>query len=106
MIESPPLRKAYFLIKKNQIRRKMGIYKKALSVVIDVTIAIYLLLIGGYVFASIFIIGDFINDYYEYFVRIEKFARERYWLFVTILPLRYINLSFSRPGVSFTSAEY
>lgn len=56
MIKNPPLLKAYFFIKKNQFRKKMNIYKMAFSVIIDTTIAIYLLIIGLYLFASMFIV--------------------------------------------------
>lgn len=81
-------------------------YKLAFSVVVDKTTAIYLLLIGGYLFASFFILGDFVNEHYDFFMMIEEQAEKRLWLIVTILPIRYVTQSFRMPGIVFSSSEY
>lgn len=106
MIPKSPLRKAYLLIKRNRSRRKMDMYKLAFGVLVDRTTAIYILLIGGYLFASIFIVGDMVGDYYEQFMMIEEIATTRFWFIFTVLPIRYITQSFGKPGVIFSSTEY
>lgn len=106
MIDKPPLHHAYRLIKKNRFLRKKKMYQLALSVMVDRTTAFYLLIICGYVFVSLFIVGDFISDYQNQFSMIEEIAETRFWLFLTILPIRYLNQSFSNPGVMFSSSEY
>src|SRR5690625_270070 len=106
MTYKAPLHQAYQLIRRNRFLRKKKMYQLALSVMVDRTTFFYLLVIGGYVFVSFFIIGDFINDYQEQFILIEEVASTRFWLFLTILPIRYLNQSFSQPGVIFSSSEY
>src|SRR5690625_1456703 len=106
MIQKPPLNEAYQLIKRNRFRRKKRMYQLAFSVMVDRTTAFYLLLLCGYFLVSLFIVGDFINDYHEQFIMIEEVAASRFWLILTILPLRYLNQSFSKPGVIFSSSEY
>lgn len=106
MMNKPSLRSAYLFIKKNRFRKKSAIYKQAIGVTVDPVIAIYLALIGGYAIVSFFILGDFISDYHDNFIFIEEQATSRFWLILTILPLRYITQSFSMPGVIFSSSEY
>lgn len=106
MIRKSSLNQAYQLIKRNRLRRKMKMYQLAFGVLVDRTTAFYLLLLGGYIIVGFFIVGDFINDYYEQFMMVEEFAASRFWLILTILPLRYLNQSFSKPGVMFSSSEY
>ncbi len=106
MIQKAPLHQAYQLIKRNRFQRKLKMYQLAFSVMVDRTTAFYLLLLGGYVFVSFFIVGDLINDYHKQFIMIEEVATTRFWLILTILPIRYLNQSFSKPGVMFTSSEY
>lgn len=106
MTKDPSHFKAYSLIKKNRIIRKINTYKLALSVVIDKTIAIYLLVIGVYVLASFFIASDFIDNYDENFLIWEKHAVENIWTIFTAVPLAFIIQSFRNPGVVFSSSEY
>jgi hypothetical protein len=106
MIKKAPLYQAYSLIKRERARRKMKMYKLAFGVMVDRTTAFYLVVLSGYVFVSAFMIGDFTNDYYEQFIMIEELAESKLWLTLTILPLRYLNQSFSKPGVMFSSSEY
>lgn len=97
---------AFLFIKKNRLRKKSNFHKMALRLMVDFTTAIYLLLIGGYVIASLFIMGDIIETYYHYFVFAEEQAVKRYWLLLTILPVRYVIRSFRDPGIIFSSSEY
>lgn len=106
MTHNSALYQAYKLIKRNRFRRKKKMYQLALSVMVDRTTFFYLLVIGGYAFVSFFIIGDIISDYEEQFMIIEEVAVTRFWLFLTILPIRYLNQAFSHPGVMFSSSEY
>lgn len=101
-----PLHQAYQFIRRNRFLRKKKMYQLALHVIVDRTTFFYLLVIGGYVFVSFLMIGDFINDYQEQFMFIEEVASTQFWLFLTILPIRYLNQSFSQPGVIFSSSEY
>src|SRR5690625_3067093 len=98
MMNKPPLINAYLFIKKNRFRKKSKIYRQAIVMMIDPVIAIYLLLFGGYVIASFFILGDFISDHHDNFIFVEEQAASRFWLILTILPLRYITQSFRMPG--------
>lgn len=106
MINKSPLKKAYQLIKRNRSQRKRDMYKLALGVLVDRTTAIYLSILGVYLFAAIFILGDFTKEYYDYFILIEEIAEARLWLIITILPIRYMTQSFGKPGVTFSSSEY
>lgn len=106
MIRQAPLRQAMNLIQKERLRRKWDIHKLALSVIIDKTTAIYLLVIAGYIFISLFIVGDVIKGYHDYFLIIETQLRSRIWMVATLLPIVYMIQSFSRPGVVFSKTEY
>lgn len=99
-------RKANQFIKKERLKRKLKMYKLAFQVLVDRTTAIYLLILVGYLFASFFIVGDFIRDYEPYFTVVEQQAIVRLPLLFTLLPLRYIIQSFSRPGIIYSSSEY
>src|SRR5690625_2274189 len=107
MINKPPLLSTYLFVKKNRFWKKGIIYYLAIGVMIDPVITIYLVLIGSYaIISSCFILGDFINDHHDNFIFIEAQAASRFWLILTILPLRYMLQSFSNPGVIFSSSEY
>lgn len=106
MIKKSPHLKVYSLIQKNRMIRKIRIYKLALSVVVDKTTAIYLIVIGLYGLASFFMMNDFINDYYDSFLLWEELAQENFWRVITVLPVPYIIQSFNRPGVIYSSSEY
>lgn len=97
---------AYWFIRSNRFRKKRTIYNMLISLSIDKTTAVYSLIVGGYVFASIFIFNDFLDLYQEEFQFIEQQAEERFWLVLTIVPLRFIFQSFRHPGVLITSSEY
>lgn len=98
--------RAFLFIRKNRFRKKSNVYKMALRLMVDPVIAIYLVLIGGYVIASLFIMGDVIQSYHHYFVLAEQQAILRYWIVVAIFPMRFIMQSFQQPGVIFSSSEY
>lgn len=106
MNRTVPLVRAFLFIKNNRFRKKVTLYKTAISYMVDFTIAIYLLLIVGYVIASIFIVGDAIQTYQHYFKLAGEQALMRYWMVAAILPMRYVVGSFSQPGVLFSSSEY
>lgn len=106
MSNNIPLLRAYFFMKTNRLRKKGKIYKQAIDVMIDPVIAFYLLLFGGYVVVSFFILGDSIREYNDHFRLIENQARARLWLIFAILPIRYILQAFTKPGVVFSSAAY
>lgn len=106
MIRHAPLRQAMSLIKKNRRKRKIDIHKMAFGLMVDKTTAVYLLIIVGYIFISMFIVGDFINDYYDQFIMVETQMQKRIWTIFTILPIAYVIQSFSRPGILFSKTEY
>ncbi|MFD2043866.1 hypothetical protein ACFSTA_07355 [Ornithinibacillus salinisoli] len=106
MTASRSLWGTYLFLKKSRSRKKRKMYKMAFDLMIDKTTAVYLVIVGGYAFASIFIFGDFIREFDDQFAFIEEQAPKRFWLILSVLPLRYINLSFRNPGVIFSSSEY
>lgn len=106
MNRSKPLINAFFLIKKNRFRRKLEMHKKALQLMIDGTTAFYSLILVGYVVISVFMVGDFLEEYNHFFLMVEKEARRNFWLVITAIPIRNVMQSFSRPGIIFSSSEY
>lgn len=96
----------YSLIKRNRFIRKFHTYKLALNVVIDKTIAIYLLVMGLYGLAGFFIANDLIHDYYDHFQLWEAELQENFRTIFTVLPIIYIIQAFKNPGVTFSSSEY
>ncbi|MBC5636972.1 hypothetical protein H8S33_09090 [Ornithinibacillus sp. BX22] len=97
---------AYWLIRRGRARKKMKVYKKMMALSFDLTTSLYSLIVGGYVFASIFIFNDFLAAYQDQFLFIEEQLTERFWLIFSILPLRYVFQSFRNPGILITSSEY
>ncbi|PAV30697.1 hypothetical protein CIL05_06240 [Virgibacillus profundi] len=106
MIREAPVWKAYWFIRKNRRRKKRKINKIALGLMVDKTTGAYLLLLGAYLFASLFIFGDFIQEFNPYFILIEENLKKGFWLILTALPIRYIMKSFREPGLKFSSSEY
>lgn len=102
----PSLIRAFLFIRKNRFRKKREFYMMAIRLMIDPVIAIYLVLIGGYVIASLFIMGGIIETYHHYFILAQEQAILRYWIVVAIFPLRYLLRSFQQPGVIFSSSDY
>ncbi|MEN2466941.1 hypothetical protein [Ornithinibacillus sp. JPR2-1] len=97
---------AYWLIRRGRARKKMKVYKKMMALSFDLTTSLYSLIVGGYVFASIFIFNDILAAYQDQFLFIEEQLTERFWLIFSILPLRYVFQSFRNPGILITSSEY
>ncbi|WP_042142410.1 hypothetical protein [Paucisalibacillus sp. EB02] len=97
---------AYWLIRSNRFRKKRAIKKQLVQLSFDKTTTFYSLIVGGYVFASIFIFNDFMRQFEDYFIFIEQQMVERFWLILTIVPIRYVFKSFRNPGVLITSSEY
>ena len=106
MIDPASLHKPYLFVKWNRIRKKWSMSKMALRMMIDWTIAIYSIVLFGYVFASIFILGDTLEQFSHLFDHIELIALERVGLVMTILPIVNTAKSFKDPGISFTSSEH
>ncbi|WP_404451190.1 hypothetical protein LG329_12640 [Virgibacillus necropolis] len=102
---NPTLIRAFLFIKRNRIRKKSDFYMMAIRVMVDPVIAIYLVLMGGYVIASLFIMGDIIQANHDNFMLAEEQAILRYWVVVTILPIRYVTRSLRDPGITFSSSE-
>ncbi|SFE29987.1 hypothetical protein SAMN05216238_11262 [Lentibacillus persicus] len=96
----------YYFIRKSRFRKKKIINKMAMEVMIDKTTAVYLALLGGYVFASLFIFGDVLDSFQEEFLFLEANAQKGFWVILTALPIRYIFKSFRDPGILFSSTEY
>lgn len=97
---------SYWLIRSNRFRKKRAIKKQLVMLSLDKTTAFYSLIVGGYVFASIFIFNDFMQQFDDYFLIIEQQMGERFWLILTLVPIRYVFQSFRNPGVLITSSEY
>ncbi|MFS0675045.1 hypothetical protein [Ornithinibacillus sp. 179-J 7C1 HS] len=97
---------AYRTIKRGRARKKRMVYKKLLVLSFDLTTTIYSLILGGYVFATIFIFNDFLATYQNQFLFIEQQLTDRFWLILAIFPLRYVFQSFRIPGIVITSSEY
>ncbi|WP_026908586.1 hypothetical protein [Paucisalibacillus globulus] len=97
---------AYWLIRSNRFRKKRMIKKQLAQISFDKTTILYSLIVGGYVFASIFIFNDFMRQFQDEFIFIEQQMEERFWLILTIVPIRYVFKSFRNPGVLITSSEY
>lgn len=106
MMSEAPLIKAYLFLKKNRFRKKIRIYKMALSMMIDKTIAIYLGLLVIYLICSLFIFGDYFHAFDDIFMVIEANKSKGIWLILTALPIRYVFRSFQDPGVIFSTTEY
>lgn len=106
MNESSSLIKTYLFIRKNRFRRKQGLYKTALSIMVDKTTAVYLLVLVGYLIASFFIVGDFISDYNETFVSLEGYLDNYIGLILILIPIRAMMGSFSKPGIIYSTSEH
>lgn len=106
MIKEASLNKVYWFIKKKRFRKKQQIYKMALSLMIDKTIAAYLGLLVIYLICSIFIFGDYVHAFDDIFIAIGENRSKGFWLILTVLPIRYVFRSFQDPGVIFSTTEY
>ncbi|WP_186576307.1 hypothetical protein [Aquibacillus kalidii] len=93
---------AYYLIKKNRVQKKRKLYKLALGVSFDLTVSIYL---GLFLLFGAFILFDTIKQYQHYFLEIESFISSNIVLLPLLFVIRPLYLSFTKPGILFTSAE-
>ncbi|SHG32365.1 hypothetical protein [Ornithinibacillus halophilus] len=105
MSNQPRLWNVLFFLKRNRARKKRQLRKMAFQLMVDKTTGFYLLVLGGYLFASIFIFGDMINKYEGMFLTFEKAAMERVGFLITALPMAYVFQSIKNPGIIFTSSE-
>ncbi|WP_047985419.1 hypothetical protein [Ornithinibacillus californiensis] len=97
---------AYLPVRKGRFRKKKAVYKTLVALSFDIITIIYSIIVGGYVFASIFIFNDFFKVFQDEFQFVETQLNERFWLILSIVPLRYIFQSFRNPGITITSSEY
>lgn len=98
--------KAISLIHKSRLKKKISLYKTALGVVIDKTIAFYLAIFLAYVVFSLINMLEYLSDYEPIFREIEKNGREYFPVIFTAIPLIYVFRSFRKPGVIFSTSEY
>ncbi|GGA84306.1 hypothetical protein [Ornithinibacillus halotolerans] len=102
----PSTWQAYWFIKQNRIRKKRKVRKQFVQLNFDLTTTIYSLVLVGYLFATIFIFNDFLGQFHEQFMFIESQMVDRFWLILTIVPIRFIFKSFREPGILITNSEY
>lgn len=100
------LNQTYLFIRKNRFNRKKRLYNMAFGVMIDKTIAVYLLVLLGYFIASLFIMGDVITEFDKYFTDIEAYMIKYLSLIPTIIPIKSIFQSFSKPGIIYSTSEH
>ncbi|WP_067730274.1 hypothetical protein [Oceanobacillus damuensis] len=98
--------KSYLFVRRNRFLKKKKIYKKAFDLMFDKVIAIYTMVLCGYMIAGLFIFGDFLEMFHGYFFSIEQNATIGFWLILSALPIRYVIKSFREPGMVFSSSEY
>lgn len=96
---------AYSFLGRQRFKKKLNIYQLALKTVIDKTIAFYLVVMFGYFFMTMFVFGDVLGEYHEQFLWLEEQGERFFYLLITVIPFRYIFLSFQHPGVMFSSSE-
>lgn len=106
MIRRPSLLKSFLFIRRNRFKKKRKLNKMALELLLDKTTAIYLGLLFAYVFATMFIFGDVMAEFNDYFLIVEENAQKGFWLLIAALPIRYMFNAFREPGVLFSTAEY
>lgn len=98
---------AYRWIKRNRLIKKVNLYKLALGVAIDRTIAIY-----SVAFSLYFIIGSIVafdgNEFFkqQWISQVEHILVDIYPYLPTFLPILFIFSSFRDPGILFARAEY
>ncbi|WP_010098124.1 hypothetical protein [Ornithinibacillus scapharcae] len=102
----PSTLKSYLFLKRNRAKKKRAVKKQLWQMSMDKTTAFYLVILGAYVFASIFIFNDYLKVFEDEFIFIEKLLAERFWLILSIVPIRYVFQAFRHPGVLITSSEY
>ena len=106
MIRQPSSWKAYIHIRRSRFRKKYKLIKMALQMMIDKTIAIYLVILLGYAVSAFFIFADLATTYQSELQFFETEAEARFWLILTVIPLRYLFQAFRLPSVFITSSDY
>lgn len=100
--------KAYYFIKRERLRKKVGVYRLLVSITFDFTNLFYLCVLLGYFLYSFISYGEIPSFYKQISEIITPFLEQRLqiaWL-LTMLPPLYVIRSFQRPGVLFSSAEW
>ncbi|WP_209478828.1 hypothetical protein [Virgibacillus litoralis] len=98
--------RAYWLIRRGRFAKKKKVYKQVAAIVIDLTTAIYVAALVGYIGVSLFLTGNIIEELAPFFAFVEENASKGYLLLLSVLPIRYIVRSFQHPGLLFSTSEY
>ncbi|WP_443257393.1 hypothetical protein [Virgibacillus sp. L01] len=98
--------RAYWLIRRGRFAKKKKVYKQVAAVVFDLTTAIYVAALVGYIGLSLFLTGNISEELAPFFAFIEENASKGYLLLLSVLPIRYIVRSFQHPGILFSTSEY
>lgn len=102
MSQAPSTYQVYRHINKNRSKKKRYLYKLAFGVALDKTTLTYLAF-----FAVLGLMGahDTLKQMHPFFIFAEQVVRENYSSLLILAVLRPLSLSFTRPGVRFSSAE-
>lgn len=100
---NPSTFQVYTYLKKNRMKKKQTLYKLALGISIDKTIAIYLAFTIAF---GLFIAFDFIERYESWFTNLEAMLSTYYLTAMLIFLIRPVMASFTKPGILFSSAEF
>ncbi|WP_017473815.1 hypothetical protein [Amphibacillus jilinensis] len=92
----------YRYIKKNQAKKKRYLNQMVFLTLFDRTYMIYLIIFG---FLLMLAVRDMLAPYHYLFEYIESLIESGYTGFLLFGMLRPLSLSFTRPGIMFTSAE-
>ncbi|SDQ90460.1 hypothetical protein [Virgibacillus salinus] len=98
--------RAYWLIRRGRFAKKKKVYKQVAAVVFDLTTAIYVAALVGYIGMSLFLTGNITEELAPFFTFVEENASKGYLLLLSVLPIRYIVRSFQHPGILFSTSEY
>lgn len=98
--------RAYWLIRRGRFAKKKKVYKQVAGIVFDLTTAIYVAALVGYIGVSLFLTGNISEELAPFFAFVEENASKGYLLLLSVLPIRYIVRSFQHPGILFSTSEY
>lgn len=93
---------AYRQIQHNRSKKKQKMYKLAFGVAFDKVILVYL---GFFMIIGLMIAYDTLLQFQGFFQEIETYFSNHYYLVIFFVIIRALSLSFTRPGVLFSSAE-
>ncbi|MFB1051749.1 hypothetical protein [Paraliobacillus sp. JSM ZJ581] len=93
---------AYRQIQHNRSKKKRKLYKLAFGVAFDKVILAYC---GFFMIMGLMIAYDTLLQFQSFFQGIENYLSNHYYLAIFFVVMRAVSLSFTRPGVLFSSAE-